>query len=109
MRAFLFAKATAATFGWHRVSRRSSHLWVGVPPDFRCLRTETSPMDQERAQIRIASFANAEQLYFASGGTLPRHQAQPCRQLPATLKCARIPDARHQGARRDRSNARNPL
>jgi hypothetical protein len=53
-------------------------------------------MDQQRAQIRVTALANAQQTLLAAGGGLPRHQAQPRRQLPAILERLRIARARGQ-------------
>ncbi len=65
------------------------------------------PVDQQRAQIRVAALADAQQRRLAAGGMLLRHNAQPRSQLPAVSETPGIAHGRHQSARRHWADARN--
>ena len=67
------------------------------------------PMDQQRAQVRIAAFTHPEQRWLAAAGALARNQAQLGRDLPAVVKAARIRDRCDQCARRQWADARDLL
>lgn len=43
-------------------------------------------VDQHATEIDIAAFTYAEQFLLASGGVLPRHDADPCREIAPSTK-----------------------
>ncbi len=61
--------------------------------------------NQQPAQILVTLFGDAPQSHLAAGGGLPRHQADPGRQLTPGLEDRRIGDRGRQRARRDRPDA----
>ena len=61
-------------------------------------------MDQEGAQIGIASFADTQQSVLAAGAVLTRHQPDPCRGIPASLKHLAITQRGNQCGGRNRPN-----
>lgn len=58
----------------------------------------TGAVDEQRAQIAVPPFTDAEQDWLAAAGMLPRNQAHPGSELPAVLEAAGISDCRHQRA-----------
>ena len=64
-------------------------------------------MNEERAHIAIPTFANAKQSRLATAGALPRHEAEPSRQVPAILKDAGIGHSGNDRRRREWSNPFN--
>lgn len=62
-------------------------------------------MDHQRAQIPIATFADAEQACSPSTESLLRHQAKPGREVSAVLEASSIAHGSDQGCRRHRADA----
>lgn len=72
----------------------------------------TGSVDEQRAQIAVTSFANAQQDRLAAAGMLPGNQAHPGSELPGILEAVGISDRRHQRAccnGPDPGNLRSPL
>lgn len=69
----------------------------------------TRAVNQQCSQIRIASLTDPQQLLFAATEGLPWDQPQPRSELSAVLERPRISNARHQRARRQRTDARDRL
>src|SRR3984893_15129652 len=53
-------------------------------------------MDQNRSQIGIATFADAEQSRFSATRMLPGYQAQPGGELPTVLKGLSVAPGRNK-------------
>jgi len=62
-------------------------------------------VDQQRAQINITSFADAEQLHTPTRAALSRHQTQIRRELTPRSEGPRIIDRRYCSGGRQQSNA----
>jgi hypothetical protein len=65
-------------------------------------------VDHERAQVAVAALADAEQPGAAASRSLPRHEPQPCRELPAVAEACPVAHRGHQRRRRDRPDAFDP-
>jgi hypothetical protein len=65
------------------------------------------PVDDELAQVGAASFADTEQPLFATGRVLPRYQAKPRGELPATFELLAVADGCDQGRCDEGPDARN--
>jgi hypothetical protein len=61
------------------------------------------PMDEQRAQVRIAAFTHPEQRWLAAAGAVARNQLQSGGDLPAVVKAVRIRDRCAQSARSQRA------
>jgi hypothetical protein len=61
-------------------------------------------MDQNLAQIDVAPLTDAEQLRLASGGILPRQDAEPCSEISPLTESSSVADSRDDGCRHDRSD-----
>lgn len=61
--------------------------WLAFGMPNNCSR----PVDQQSAQISVATFANAKQQLFAAAGVLFWNQSKPCSQLPAVFELLGIP------------------
>jgi len=48
-------------------------------------------VNQEGSQVRVAAFADAQQVLLAATGVLPGHQTQPGCHLPAILEVPGVP------------------
>lgn len=103
MRAVLFARATAPTLVARRDRSCSNHTC-------RCHVVRhggRQPSHQPRASgadIGARARYAAEPL-LAAARVLPRHEADPCGEIPPPLEHARAGDAGNQGARKQRPNA----
>src|SRR5471030_2925395 len=64
-------------------------------------------MNQERAHIRISSFADSAQTHLPASATLSRHQSKEGRQFASRFKARRIANRCHQSRGGQRPNARN--
>ena len=62
-------------------------------------------MSEQRTQVGIAPFADAEEFLFFSSGVLSGNKPQPTGQLPAVGKALGITDRGDQSTRSDRTNA----
>ncbi len=108
MRAFLFARATAATFLLRRAISLRSQL--SDPALFSAKRmTARAPWISKVRRVSVATFADAKQRLFAATGSLFWNQSEPCRKLPAVLEFHGISHCCNNGARRDRTNTWNGL
>ena len=58
------------------------------------------PMDEQRAQVTVATLADAEQFYRAPSAALLGHEPDIGRKLASRLKGLRISHRRHQCAGR---------
>src|SRR4030095_13569593 len=73
-----------------------------------CAITERA-VNQQRAQINVAAFADSPGRYFAAGALVARHHTQPGRYLPSILEALGIAHRGHERARGDGANAGNRL
>ena len=64
-------------------------------------------MNKQRAQVRVASLADAKQLYAPAGAALPWHQAQVRGKLPPGAKRPGISHRRHRGRCREQPDSRD--
>jgi len=62
-------------------------------------------MDQNLAEIDVATLADAKQLRLASGGILPRHDTEPCSEVSPLTEGSAVADGGNDGRGHDRSNA----
>ena len=53
-------------------------------------------MDQKRAQVFVASFADSHEPWLATGRRLTRDQAQPCRKITSMFECFGLADSGNQ-------------
>src|SRR5262252_9549651 len=104
MRAFLLASATAAILGCRRCRSLPSQRLLGscLPP---ARPSAARPMDQQGAQVAIATFADAEQAITAATGPLLGYQPEPGGELATILEAFPITDRGHQRRRAQRANA----
>ena len=56
-------------------------------------------MNQQHSKVRITSLGDSEQALLVSARMLPRHQAQPGRQLPPVAEHSGICNGRHDRRR----------
>src|SRR6516165_8774271 len=63
------------------------------------------PMDQQGAQVAIATFTDAEQAITAAAGPLLGYEPEPGGELAAILEALPITDCGHQRRRAQRANA----
>ena len=61
-------------------------------------------MDQDLAEIDVATLANAEQLRLASRRVLPWHQAKPRSKVSSLAKGSSVADSRDDGGGYDRAD-----
>ena len=80
-------------------------LRIGSP--LGSLHDGARPMNPPRPHRPTAAFRHPAEPFLASTGILPRHQAQPGRQMPAVLTRLRSTDGRHQRGGRQRTNPRH--
>ena len=62
-------------------------------------------MDQDLAQIDVASLADAEQLRLASGGVLARYDTEPCCEVSSLAEGRAVADRGNNGGRHHGSDA----
>ena len=67
------------------------------------------PVNQQRAQVGVATLAHAQQRGLAAARMLARHQAQPGRHLAPAGEVLCVAYAGHQRAGRDRADPRDLL
>ena len=61
-------------------------------------------MDQHLAQVHVAALADAEQPGLATGRVLPRHDAQPCREVASFAERSAVADRGNDGCGNHRPN-----
>jgi hypothetical protein len=64
-------------------------------------------MDQHATQIDVAALADAEQLLLASGGVLPRDDANPGREIACPAKSSSVANGGHGCGGGQRAKAGN--
>src|SRR5690349_2474322 len=67
----------------------------------------TSTVDEHATQINVATFADAEQLLFASGRVLPWHDTNPSCEIASATKGCSVPNGGHGCSRDQRAEAWN--
>src|SRR6185312_10382383 len=75
----------------------------------RMAQNRASPVNEQRAQIRISAFADSEQRCFATSGRLPRHQPQPSGKLATIMKSLRVTNTGNERTRGERPDAGDRL
>jgi hypothetical protein len=68
------------------------------------LQAAARALDQQGAQVGVATTADRAQARMTAAGVLGRHQSQPGRQLPTLLKFARVADRGDRRIGGDRSD-----
>src|SRR5690606_20952524 len=75
----------------------------------RPLQTASSTLDQQSAQVAVATAADLTQALLAAAGVLARGAPQPPAHLPAVPEVPAIPDRGHQRVGGQRPHAKNRL
>src|SRR5260370_8104388 len=71
------------------------------------LQNRTCALYEQSSQIRVTTFADAEQLLLAAGGVLARNDPHPSCELPSLMEGRSVADRRDECGGRDWSDARD--